>query len=67
MGTETPSLFRDYLRSNSSARDKYLTAKLEAAKQWRDDRIAYADAKTEVINRLMDQAETWAIDTGWRP
>ncbi len=60
-------LFRDYLRSNGEAREKYLTAKLEAAQQWRDDRVAYADAKTEVINRIMDQAETWALDTGWRP
>jgi release factor glutamine methyltransferase len=60
-------LFRDYLRSDGSARDKYLTAKLETAQQWRDDRVAYADAKTEVINRIMDQAETWAIATGWRP
>lgn len=60
-------LFRDYLRSNRAARDKYVSAKLEAAKQWRDDRVAYADAKTEVINRIMDQAETWAFDAGWRP
>ncbi len=60
-------LFRDYLKSNVSARNKYRAAKLEAAKHWSDDRVAYADAKTEVINRIMDQAETWAIDTGWRP
>jgi GrpB-like predicted nucleotidyltransferase (UPF0157 family) len=60
-------LFRDYLRTSQSARDDYLRAKLEAARLWRDDRIAYADAKTEVISDLMVRAETWAAETGWRP
>lgn len=60
-------LFRDYLRTSESARAVYLRAKLEAARLWRDDRIAYADAKTEVIGELMDLAEGWALDTGWRP
>jgi len=59
-------LFRDFLRSSRAARDEYLTAKLEAAKEWRDDRVAYADAKTEVIKVLMVQAEKWALETGWR-
>jgi len=59
-------LFRDYLRSNVEARDAYLTAKLDAAQRWRDDRIAYADAKSEVISRLMERAEIWAVETGWR-
>jgi GrpB-like predicted nucleotidyltransferase (UPF0157 family) len=58
-------LFRDYLRSSEAARDAYLAAKLEAADQWRDDRIAYADAKTEVILPLIRDAESWARDTGW--
>jgi len=51
-------LFRDYLRTDESAREAYLAAKLEAARLWRDDRIAYADAKTEVIVRLMQRAES---------
>jgi GrpB-like predicted nucleotidyltransferase (UPF0157 family) len=51
-------LFRDYLRSTEGARDEYLAAKLEAAQRWRDDRVAYADAKTEVILRLRQDAET---------
>ena len=59
-------LFRDYLRTNESARQAYLAAKLEAAQHWRDDRIAYADAKTDVINRLIARAEIWAIETGWQ-
>jgi len=58
-------LFRDYLRSSDVARDAYLAAKLEAAERWRDDRVAYADAKTEVIQRLMTNAESWARQTEW--
>lgn len=58
-------LFRDYLRSSKAARDTYLAAKLEAAERWRDDRIAYADAKTEVILRLMSDAEFWAREIDW--
>jgi len=58
-------LFRDYLRSNEAARDAYLAAKLEAAERWRDDRIAYADAKTEVILLLTRDAESWAREIGW--
>lgn len=60
-------LFRDYLRSHDVARDKYLNAKLEAARVWRDDRLAYADAKTEVIEPLMAEAEVWAAEVAWRP
>jgi len=59
-------LFRDYLRTDEFAREAYLATKLEAAQRWRDDRVAYADAKTEVINRLMARAEIWAVETGWR-
>ena len=60
-------LFRDYLRTNRAAREAYVNAKLEAAQLWRDDRVAYADAKTDVILRLMEDAEAWASQTGWSP
>ena len=49
---------RSCMADDESARDAYLAAKLEAARRWRDDRIAYADAKTEVIVRLMQRAES---------
>jgi GrpB-like predicted nucleotidyltransferase (UPF0157 family) len=58
-------LFRDYLRTDESARSAYLEAKLRAAELWRDDRIAYADAKTGAIARIMEQAETWAAASAW--
>lgn len=48
--------FRDHLRSSSAARAAYLAAKREAAARWRDDRIAYAEAKGPIINELTDQA-----------
>ena len=49
-------LFRDSLRADATARDAYLRAKQEAAARWKDDRIAYADAKTEVIEQLLVKA-----------
>jgi GrpB-like predicted nucleotidyltransferase (UPF0157 family) len=63
----THLLFRDYLRATAGDREEYQAAKLQAAELWRDDRVAYTEAKTEVILRLMAQAEIWARDTGWRP
>ena len=59
-------LFRDYLREAPAARDQYLAAKLDAAERWRDDRVAYADAKTAVILRVMHDARAWAAQNGWR-
>ncbi len=58
-------LFRDYLRADAAARAAYTAAKAEIAARWRDDRIAYADAKTDVIEALLARAEVWA--TGGRP
>ena len=59
-------LFRDYLRDAPAARDEYLAAKLDAAERWRDDRVAYADAKTAVILRVMRDARAWASQNAWR-
>lgn len=54
-------LLRDYLRADARARDVYLRAKQEAAARWKDDRIAYADAKTEVIDQLLAKARTYLV------
>jgi GrpB-like predicted nucleotidyltransferase (UPF0157 family) len=56
-------LFRDYLRADAEARAAYTTAKAEIAARWSDDRIAYADAKTDIIEVLMTRAEVWAAGT----
>lgn len=53
-------LFRDYLRADAAARAAYTVAKAEIAARWTDDRIAYADAKTDIIEKLLAKAEVWA-------
>jgi len=53
-------LFRDYLRASAAAKEAYERAKLEAAERWRDDRIAYTEAKGTTIRELMAAAEEWA-------
>jgi len=58
-------LFRDYLRASPAARDAYAQAKRLAADRWKDDRIAYTDAKGAQILDLMAAAEEWARRTGW--
>jgi GrpB-like predicted nucleotidyltransferase (UPF0157 family) len=53
-------LFRDYLREHLEARDAYAETKRRAAEHWRDDRLAYTDAKTETVLAIMDRAHAWA-------
>jgi GrpB-like predicted nucleotidyltransferase (UPF0157 family) len=53
-------LFRDYLRADAAAREAYTAAKLSAAERWRDDRVAYTEAKDGPIRELMSAAEAWA-------
>jgi GrpB-like predicted nucleotidyltransferase (UPF0157 family) len=60
-------LFAAYLRQAAAARAEYLRGKELAAKEWADDRIAYTEAKTEVIGAIAARAEEWARDTGWTP
>jgi GrpB-like predicted nucleotidyltransferase (UPF0157 family) len=55
-------LFRDYLRADEAARDKYASAKRAAAAVWADDGIAYTDAKTTVILELLEAAELWSAN-----
>lgn len=61
-------LFRDYLRATPHACQAYAAVKREAAARWADDRLAYTDAKSGVILRLMEDARRWARakDTGRR-
>jgi GrpB-like predicted nucleotidyltransferase (UPF0157 family) len=60
-------LFRDFLRADAPTRDAYSVLKVELARRYRDDRIAYNEAKTSFILDAMERAERWATDTGWRP
>ncbi len=53
-------LFVAYLRADAAARDAYLKAKQAAAARWSDDRIAYTEAKNDVIRAILESAEAWA-------
>jgi GrpB-like predicted nucleotidyltransferase (UPF0157 family) len=45
--------FRDLLRRSPEARQRYEVVKVRLAHQHRDDRKAYTDGKTEVVNELL--------------
>jgi GrpB-like predicted nucleotidyltransferase (UPF0157 family) len=47
--------FRDLLRSDAAARRAYEALKLALARQYRDDREAYTDAKTEFIQNALSR------------
>jgi GrpB-like predicted nucleotidyltransferase (UPF0157 family) len=53
-------LFRDHLRTHGDARARYARAKRDAAARWSDDRLAYTDAKTGIILRILDEARAEA-------
>ena len=58
-------LFRDYLRANPPACAAYTAMKREAAALWRDDSLAYTEAKNDLILDLLGEAERWAADRRW--
>lgn len=58
-------LFRDYLRAHADARDAYAALKTEMATTYRDDRIAYTEAKAGFILHILERAERWVEGTGW--
>ena len=47
--------FRDYLRQNSDARDKYAELKYSLAERFRFNREEYTQAKTEFIMKITEQ------------
>lgn len=59
-------LFRDYLRTHPDAARAYEDLKRAAAETYRDDRIAYTEAKGPLIESILGRAEEWANQTGWR-
>ena len=60
-------LFRDHLRTHAEARTQYAAAKQDAVARWGNDRIAYGEAKSDVILDQLGAAERWAAQTGWSP
>lgn len=61
-------VFRDYLRANASACERYAALKAELAARFRDDRPAYQAGKTELITSLDKEAAAWHLRvTGFGP
>jgi GrpB-like predicted nucleotidyltransferase (UPF0157 family) len=60
-------LFVAFLRISKPARRDYLRAKEAALARWADDRVAYTEAKDDVIASITERAEEWARKTGWTP
>lgn len=58
-------LFRDFLRVDAPTREAYDALKRNLARRYRDDRIAYNEAKTNFILDAMERAERWAADSDW--
>jgi len=60
-------LFRDYLRTHSDVARNYEALKRDLAGRYRDDRVAYTEAKTPFIRATVAAAEDWALHTAWQP
>jgi GrpB-like predicted nucleotidyltransferase (UPF0157 family) len=58
-------LFRDWLRTDPADCTIYETVKRELATHEWPDMNDYADAKSDVINRITARAHAWAAATGW--
>ena len=58
-------LFRDWLRRDQADREAYAALKRELVLLDWPDLNAYADAKSDLIARITDRAESWAAATGW--
>jgi GrpB-like predicted nucleotidyltransferase (UPF0157 family) len=52
-------LFRDFLRADAATRDAYGALKVRLAAEFRDDRIAYNEAKSAFILDALDRARAW--------
>ena len=60
-------LFRDFLRDDADTRAAYAALKRDVAHRYRDDRIAYNEAKSAFILDALERARAWARRTGWNP
>lgn len=61
-------LFRDYLRANAEARRRYENLKLGLANQYPNNREAYTEGKTALLQELLLEAMSWHLEvTGFRP
>jgi GrpB-like predicted nucleotidyltransferase (UPF0157 family) len=66
-GEQLNLLFRDYLRTHADEAAANAVLKRELAARFRDDRIAYTEAKSPFIWQVLRRADGWAQATGWQP
>lgn len=59
-------LLRDWLRAHPAGVEEYAQLKNRLAVQLWDSIEDYASAKTSFVFNALDQAEQWALRTGWR-
>jgi GrpB-like predicted nucleotidyltransferase (UPF0157 family) len=59
-------LFRDYLRAHPARAAAYGELKTALAERYRDERVAYTEAKGPFIEETLAAGEQWAAATGWR-
>jgi GrpB-like predicted nucleotidyltransferase (UPF0157 family) len=60
-------LLRDFLRADQATAHAYGRLKVDLAGRYRDDRIAYNEAKTAFILESLAAATVWAHERSWRP
>lgn len=51
--------FRDYLNFNKAAVEEYAALKIALAEKYPNDRIAYSEEKSRLIDVLLDKARRW--------
>lgn len=56
--------FSDYLNANAAAAERYAALKKALAKQYPNDRTAYTDGKSELINALLEEARGFRKSRG---
>jgi GrpB-like predicted nucleotidyltransferase (UPF0157 family) len=62
-------LFRDYVRTRPDVASHYAQLKIGLAQRYSqvEDRVAYTEAKSPFIWKVIAQADEWAQQTGWIP
>ena len=60
-------MFRDYLRQHPDDAAAYAALKRRLAEQFRDQRAAYVNGKSDFVWQILQHADQWAQRTGWRP
>lgn len=59
-------LFRDYLRKHENERNEYAQVKYDLAKQYGNRRELYVEGKTEIVWSIMQKANRWSQEIGWK-